>query len=152
MSEKLKNCHDCGAEPGEVHSENCDTERCSVCGCQRLGCGCEGHDRAFSRWTGLWPGEAEVALLGTDLNGIYTLTHEGTQLFKILFVKPKTPVRQPNQNLRAAVCRRRGDHQPLLRELAKMPVELQLELFRLIQDLEMEVANEKRKRKQGRVW
>jgi hypothetical protein len=27
----LKDCHDCGAKPGEVHSDGCDTQRCTVC-------------------------------------------------------------------------------------------------------------------------
>jgi hypothetical protein len=27
MSRLLNSCHDCGAMPGDTHSENCDTER-----------------------------------------------------------------------------------------------------------------------------
>lgn len=65
---ELKDCHNCGVKPGEVHKENCDVERCSVCGDQRLGCGCEGHDSRFARWTGIWPGFAEAEYLGCDLN------------------------------------------------------------------------------------
>lgn len=57
-----------------------------------------------------------------------------------------------NPHLRAVLCRRRGQHDRLLGELGKMPNELQLELFRVIQDLEMEVDNERRKRKQGRMF
>jgi len=59
----LPNCHDCGAKPGETHMPGCDTERCSVCGGQKIGCHCEGHDPYFARWTGLWPGEAEAMAL-----------------------------------------------------------------------------------------
>jgi len=33
---KLYNCHDCGAAPGEIHEDGCDTARCSVCGDQGL--------------------------------------------------------------------------------------------------------------------
>lgn len=35
-----KPCHDCGAEPGQYHLENCDTERCPKCYGQLLSCGC----------------------------------------------------------------------------------------------------------------
>ena len=81
----LKSCHDCGANPGQPHLAGCDTERCSVCGGQRLQCVCKGHDPLFARWTGLWPGEAEAALLGLDLNGFAVMG-----LHKTFFVKPKT--------------------------------------------------------------
>ena len=78
-----------------------------------------------------------MVLLGIDLNGVYTYEHDNTLLFKILFVKPKIPVRQlqPDRHLQASV----------------MPREQQLELYRLIQDLEMEADQERRKRKQGRM-
>lgn len=56
----LKTCHDCGAKPGEIHQDGCDIERCSVCGGQRLQCECKHHEKEFARWTGIWPGEAEV--------------------------------------------------------------------------------------------
>ena len=39
MSE-LRNCHDCGAKPGELHKPGCDTERCPRCGYQAIGCEC----------------------------------------------------------------------------------------------------------------
>jgi DNA-directed RNA polymerase subunit RPC12/RpoP len=31
-------CHDCGAEVGDIHMDNCDTERCPYCGRQALMC------------------------------------------------------------------------------------------------------------------
>lgn len=84
MAEILRRCHDCDVAPGEPHEDNCDVARCSVCGLQRLGCECRGHDKAFARWTGLWPGEAEAKFLGLDINGFYA---QGMHLK--FFVKPK---------------------------------------------------------------
>ena len=79
----LEDCHDCGAKPGKVHTDGCDVERCSVCGGQRLGCNCEGHDKRFARWTGIWPGEVESEYLGVDLNEF------DMKYRHIFFVKPK---------------------------------------------------------------
>ena len=35
-------CHDCGIvnKPGNVHHAGCDMERCPLCGCQLISCGC----------------------------------------------------------------------------------------------------------------
>lgn len=60
-----ENCPDCGAWPGQPHSDGCDVERCSACGSQRLSCACEGnHDKLFARWSGFWPGQLECLALG----------------------------------------------------------------------------------------
>lgn len=64
ITPKSSDCYDCGAKPGEIHNPNCDVQRCSVCGGQRLQCSCRGHDPAFARWTGFWPGELECIALG----------------------------------------------------------------------------------------
>ena len=82
--EELRDCPDCGTAPGQIHSDNCDVERCTGCGGQRLGCDCENHDKVFARWTGIWPGYAEAYLLGIDLNTLYMKGYE-----KYFFVKPE---------------------------------------------------------------
>ena len=83
MPDELQECHDCGVAPGNFHLDGCDTERCSVCGGQRLQCTCEGHDPLFARWTGICPGEAEAKYLGITLNDLFALN-----LHRIFFVKP----------------------------------------------------------------
>lgn len=83
MTDKLRNCGDCNAKPGEIHLDNCDVERCSVCGHQKYSCDCAGHDKSFARWTGFWPGAVECKALGIDLRQFYENGYE-----KAFFIKP----------------------------------------------------------------
>lgn len=54
------NCPDCGTAVGQPHEDECDIQRCSSCGQQRLTCECENHDPMKSVWTGEWPTHERV--------------------------------------------------------------------------------------------
>src|SRR4051794_4302989 len=50
-----ENCPGCGVVLGQPHDHDCDVQRCTACGGQRVRCRCEGHDPLASAWTGAWP-------------------------------------------------------------------------------------------------
>jgi len=65
-----RSCGDCGAKPGDLHSDGCDVARCLVTGRQRLSCNVgtvvfgwtetQPHDDCGQQaWSGEWPGVAE---------------------------------------------------------------------------------------------
>ncbi|WP_326737012.1 hypothetical protein [Streptomyces sp. NBC_01022] len=59
----LDNCPDCHTRPGRFHLHGCDIARCALTGLPRAGC-VHGSDVCNTRWTGLWPGEAECIEYG----------------------------------------------------------------------------------------
>ena len=44
-------CHDCNAEPGELHHPGCDMEVCPRCGGQAIGCDCVESAEPVPEWS-----------------------------------------------------------------------------------------------------
>lgn len=84
MNTNEKTCPDCGTEVGQPHRGECDVERCSVCGCQRLTCNCKGHDPTKSAWTGEWPPERHhrTVQVTCDLRGVLQMAAEESSVVR----------------------------------------------------------------------
>ena len=63
MNKKV-NCPDCGTGHGQPHENDCDIGRCSVCGGQRISCGCAGHDPKLTAWTSELPTTDSQSITG----------------------------------------------------------------------------------------
>ncbi|MAX38803.1 MAG: hypothetical protein CME33_19775 [Gimesia sp.] len=74
--DKKEKCPDCGVAVGEPHKNECDVQRCSACGGQRISCDCETHDPLASVWTGVWP--KRVTQIDLQLTGDPSETTRGS--------------------------------------------------------------------------
>ena len=61
---------DCGVDVGEPHKNECDIERCSKCGGQRISCECDHHEQESTIWTGEWPSADEKATAGQAVDQV----------------------------------------------------------------------------------
>jgi hypothetical protein len=73
-------CPDCGTAVGQPHVSECDMERCSSCGWQRILCDCKDHDPRTSAWNGEWPefvlNDDQIARQDHVDNAIHALLEE----------------------------------------------------------------------------
>lgn len=67
----MRNCNDCGAQPGTPHEDGCDIARCTLTGMQRIQHECADHCDTCTCtpcdpdiWTGEYPGSAEAREFG----------------------------------------------------------------------------------------
>lgn len=65
---ELRDCHDCGAKPGEPHQDGCDMARCLITGQQLIQCGGEEHEYK-GRWYGEHDGDCGHDIWTGESNG-----------------------------------------------------------------------------------
>lgn len=46
---KRKHCGDCGVLEGQIHEDDCDMERCPLCGGQFIRCNCDPDEKSKNR-------------------------------------------------------------------------------------------------------
>jgi hypothetical protein len=51
----MNKCPSCGCGYERKHKKGCAVERCSMCGSQRILCGCPTHDPKKTKWLGVLP-------------------------------------------------------------------------------------------------
>jgi hypothetical protein len=95
-------CPDCAVTLGEHHIEGCDIARCSECGGQRLGCGCE--KGTTDQWTGIVFPNIHKKCVEHDLWSRDFLIHDGVfypvdqhSNMGFLFVVVATSIHSPRQ-------------------------------------------------------
>tara|TARA_R110002111_G_scaffold100975_1_gene156372 strand:+ start:16433 stop:16927 length:495 start_codon:yes stop_codon:yes gene_type:complete len=87
--DKKEKCPDCGTALGEPHKNDCDIQRCSECGGQKISCDCATHTPSKSVWNDEWPesqdcDDDDVEELLTDKTENKMRTYRGYVIVEVL--------------------------------------------------------------------